>query len=187
MVNSASTRGIVTDGDLAANVASFARHLRAANLTPATQRAYLTGLDLLARFLANAVMDVGHTNGWRLDDVVPAAEIVGRIDAEFPLEPIAPAYRGEVARRYRDGAGEIGLIASVSQRSVATAPAPDYRPMVCCTPVSSPRPDITCAACCAPVPPIASLTHQSPASGAGGEIATRSSDLSPPPICRKSK
>ncbi len=62
-------------------------------------------------------MDVGHTNGWRLDDVVPAAEIVGHIDAEFPLEPIAPAYRGEVARRYRyrDGAGEIGLIASVSQ------------------------------------------------------------------------
>ncbi len=62
-------------------------------------------------------MDVGHTNGWRLEDVVPAAEIVGRIDAQFPLEPVAPAYRGEVARRYRyrDGAGEIGLIASVSQ------------------------------------------------------------------------
>jgi cyclic pyranopterin phosphate synthase len=62
-------------------------------------------------------MDVGHTNGWRLDDVVPAAELVAAIDAELPLEPVAPAYRGEVARRwrYRDGGGEIGLIASVTQ------------------------------------------------------------------------
>ena len=50
-------------------------------------------------------MDVGHTNGWRMDDVVPAAEIVGAIDAELPLEPVEPAYRGEVAERwrYRDG------------------------------------------------------------------------------------
>jgi GTP 3',8-cyclase len=62
-------------------------------------------------------MDVGATNGWRLDDVVPAAEIVAAIDAAFPLEAVEPAYRGEVARRwrYRDGAGEIGLIASVTQ------------------------------------------------------------------------
>jgi cyclic pyranopterin phosphate synthase len=62
-------------------------------------------------------MDVGHTNGWRLDDVVPAAEIVDTIAAEFPLEPVEPAYRGEVARRWRyaDGAGEIGVIASVTQ------------------------------------------------------------------------
>lgn len=62
-------------------------------------------------------MDVGHSNGWRLDEVVPAAEILKRIDVVFPLEPVAAAYRGEVARRYRyrDGAGEIGLIASVTQ------------------------------------------------------------------------
>jgi cyclic pyranopterin phosphate synthase len=62
-------------------------------------------------------MDVGHTNGWRLDDVVPAAEIVAAIEAEFPLAPVEPAYRGEVARRYRyaDGTGEIGVIASVTQ------------------------------------------------------------------------
>ena len=62
-------------------------------------------------------MDVGATNGWRLDDVVPAAEIVATIADEYPLEPIEPAYRGEVARRYRyaDGAGEIGVIASVTQ------------------------------------------------------------------------
>jgi len=62
-------------------------------------------------------MDVGHTNGWRLHDVVPAAELVAAIGAELPLEPVEPAYRGEVARRwrYRDGGGEIGLIASVTQ------------------------------------------------------------------------
>ena len=62
-------------------------------------------------------MDVGATNGWRLDDVVPAAEIVQRISAELPLEPAEPNYPGEVARRwrYRDGGGEIGVIASVTQ------------------------------------------------------------------------
>jgi cyclic pyranopterin phosphate synthase len=62
-------------------------------------------------------MDVGATNGWRMDDVVPAAEIVSTIGAEFPLEPVAAAYRGEVAERYRylDGAGEVGVIASVTQ------------------------------------------------------------------------
>jgi GTP 3',8-cyclase len=62
-------------------------------------------------------MDVGHTNGWRLDDVVPAEEIVRRIDAVWPLEPVAPKRADETARRfrYRDGAGEIGVIASVTQ------------------------------------------------------------------------
>jgi cyclic pyranopterin phosphate synthase len=62
-------------------------------------------------------MDVGHSNGWRLDDVVPAAEIVATIDAELPIEPAEPNYRGEVAKRwrYRDGGGEIGVIASVTQ------------------------------------------------------------------------
>ena len=62
-------------------------------------------------------MDVGHTNGWRLDDVVPAADIVAAIDAELPLEPLPPRYPGEVAERYRyrDGSGEIGVIASVTR------------------------------------------------------------------------
>ena len=61
-------------------------------------------------------MDVGHTNCWKLDDVVPANEIVARIHAKFPLEPLEPAYRGEVAKRFRylDGGGEIGVIASVT-------------------------------------------------------------------------
>ncbi len=62
-------------------------------------------------------MDVGTMNGWRMDDVVPAAEIVARIDAKLPLEPLQQNYFGEVARRYRyrDGSGEIGLITSVTQ------------------------------------------------------------------------
>jgi cyclic pyranopterin phosphate synthase len=62
-------------------------------------------------------MDVGTLNGWRLDEVVPAAEIVERIGAEMPLEAIPGNYHGEVALRYRyqDGSGEIGLIASVTK------------------------------------------------------------------------
>ena len=62
-------------------------------------------------------MDVGHTNGWRLDDVVPAAEIVALLDAAFGVEPVDASYRGEVAQRwrYRDGRGEVGVIASVTQ------------------------------------------------------------------------
>jgi cyclic pyranopterin phosphate synthase len=81
-------------------------------------------LDLAERFRGTGTtvrfieyMDVGHTNGWRLDDVLPAAEIVERIDERWPLEPVEPEYRGEVAQRYRyrDGAGEVGVISSVTQ------------------------------------------------------------------------
>jgi len=62
-------------------------------------------------------MDVGHSNGWRLDDVVSAAEILSIIHAEMPIEPVEPSYRGEVVGRWRycDGSGEIGVIASVTQ------------------------------------------------------------------------
>jgi GTP 3',8-cyclase len=76
---------------------------------------HFRGSGHIVRFIE--YMDVGHTNGWRLDDVVPAREIVDRVDAVFPLEPLEPNYRGEVARRWRyvDGAGEIGVIASVTQ------------------------------------------------------------------------
>ncbi len=76
---------------------------------------YFRGSGHILRFIE--YMDVGHTNGWRLDDVVPAAEIVAAIDADLPLEPLEPNYPGEVARRYRyaDGSGEIGVIASVTQ------------------------------------------------------------------------
>ena len=62
-------------------------------------------------------MDVGHTNGWRLDDVVPARKIIEQLDEAFGVEPLDPDYRGEVAQRwrYRDGSGEVGVIASVTQ------------------------------------------------------------------------
>ncbi len=62
-------------------------------------------------------MDVGNTNGWRMDDVVPAKEIIETINGEMPLEPIDPNYVGEVAERwrYKDGSGEIGVVASVTQ------------------------------------------------------------------------
>jgi len=76
---------------------------------------HFRGSGHVVRFIE--YMDVGHTNGWRMDDVVSAREIVQRIDAEFPLEAVEPGYRGEVAERWRyaDGAGEIGVIASVTQ------------------------------------------------------------------------
>jgi cyclic pyranopterin phosphate synthase len=76
---------------------------------------YFRGTGDTLRFIE--FMDVGATNGWRMDDVVPAAEILARVEAEFPLEPGAANYRGEVAKRwrYRDGRGEIGIIASVSE------------------------------------------------------------------------
>jgi GTP 3',8-cyclase len=62
-------------------------------------------------------MDVGHTNGWALEEVVPSAEVVAMVAAELPLEPLPPQYPGEVATRWRylDGGGEIGVISSVTQ------------------------------------------------------------------------
>jgi GTP 3',8-cyclase len=95
-VNVVVKRGLNED-----SVLPMARHFR--------------GTGVVLRFIE--YMDVGHTNGWRLDDVVPAAEIVAAIDAELPLEPVEPAYRGEVANRWRylDGSGEIGVISSVTQ------------------------------------------------------------------------
>ena len=62
-------------------------------------------------------MDVGNTNGWRMDHVLPSAQVLERLDAAFPLEPLEPSAPGETAERwrYRDGRGEIGLISSVTQ------------------------------------------------------------------------
>jgi cyclic pyranopterin phosphate synthase len=62
-------------------------------------------------------MDVGATNGWRMDEVLPSAQVIARIGAEFPLEPLEPGAPGETAERwrYRDGGGEIGVISSVTQ------------------------------------------------------------------------
>ena len=76
---------------------------------------YFKGTGMTLRFIE--FMDVGSTNGWRLDDVVPARDIVAMIDREMPIEPVQAGYRGEVAARYRyrDGGGEIGVISSVTQ------------------------------------------------------------------------
>ena len=76
---------------------------------------YFHGSGHVLRFIE--FMDVGTTNGWRLADVVPAQELLAAVDSALPLEPVGPAYRGEVARRYRyrDGGGEIGFITSVTQ------------------------------------------------------------------------
>ncbi len=95
-VNAVVKRG-VNDGD----VVALAEHFR--------------GSGHVLRFIE--YMDVGHTNGWRLDDVVPAEEIVRRIAERWPLEPVEAARPDETARRWRyaDGAGEIGVIASVTQ------------------------------------------------------------------------
>jgi cyclic pyranopterin phosphate synthase len=95
-INMVVKRGVNDD-----DVVAMARHFR--------------GSGHILRFIE--YMDVGTTNGWQMADVVSAAEIVERIDAELPLEPIDPNYVGEVADRYRyrDGAGEIGIIASVTR------------------------------------------------------------------------
>jgi len=81
---------------------------------------HFRGTGHVLRFIE--YMDVGATNGWSLDEVVPSAEIVETIDARFPLEPIAPAATGETAKRWRyaDGSGEIGVISSVTDAFCGT-------------------------------------------------------------------
>ncbi|MBI02289.1 MAG: GTP 3',8-cyclase MoaA [Chloroflexi bacterium] len=76
---------------------------------------YFKGTGAIVRFIE--FMDVGTKNGWELSQVFTSDEIIQTINAEFPLEPIEPNYKGEVARRYRyvDGSGEIGVISSVSK------------------------------------------------------------------------
>ncbi len=76
---------------------------------------HFKGTEHIVRFIE--YMDVGNLNGWQMDDVVTAAEILAQIDAEMPLHPVDPNYVGEVARRYKyaDGEGEIGIIASVTK------------------------------------------------------------------------
>jgi len=114
--------GKVLDGIDAAAAAGLAplkinmvvkRGLNEASVVPMARR--FKGSGHIVRFIE--YMDVGVTNGWAMSEVVPAAEIVRMIDAEMPLEAADPNYAGEVARRwrYRDGGGEIGVIASVTQ------------------------------------------------------------------------
>ena len=76
---------------------------------------HFRGSGAVLRFIE--YMDVGASNGWRMDEVLPSAEVIARIDAAFPLEPIESQLAGETAARwrYRDGGGEIGVISSVTQ------------------------------------------------------------------------
>jgi cyclic pyranopterin phosphate synthase len=76
---------------------------------------HFRGTGHIVRFIE--YMDVGTTNGWRMQDVVPGREVIERIGREWPIEPVTPNYFGEVAERwrYRDGAGEFGVITSVTQ------------------------------------------------------------------------
>jgi len=112
----------VVDGIAAAREAGLApikinmvvkRGLNESSILPMARWARETGAIL--RVIE--YMDVGHSNGWRMDDVVPAAEVVELIDREMPIELLPPNYEGEVALRWRygDGSGEVGLIASVTQ------------------------------------------------------------------------
>ena len=89
------------------------RGVNEASILPMARR--FRGPEFALRFIE--YMDVGNTNGWRMDDVIPAAEIIDCIRSEMQLEPVAQAYRGEVARRYRHaaGGGEIGVISSVTE------------------------------------------------------------------------
>jgi cyclic pyranopterin phosphate synthase len=86
-------------------------------------------LDMARHFRASGhivrfieFMDVGSTNGWRMDDVIASAEIVRRISEHFPLRPSDANYGGEVAQRWRylDGQGEVGVISSVTQAFCST-------------------------------------------------------------------
>ena len=76
---------------------------------------HFRGTDVIVRFIE--FMDVGATNGWQMEHVVPAREVIESIDAVFPIEPVDANYAGEVAKRwrYKDGAGEIGVITSISE------------------------------------------------------------------------
>src|SRR5882672_5097710 len=81
---------------------------------------YFKGSGHIVRFIE--FMDVGHTNGWRMNDVIPSADIVRMVGDKMPLEPVEPNYRGEVAERWRylDGSGEVGVISSVTQAFCGT-------------------------------------------------------------------
>jgi cyclic pyranopterin phosphate synthase len=89
------------------------RGVNDSSIVPLARR--FRGTGHILRFIE--FMDVGATNGWRMDDVVPAAEIVATLGREFPVAPLDANYAGEVAERWRylDGAGEFGVIASVTQ------------------------------------------------------------------------
>ncbi|MDP2760467.1 MAG: GTP 3',8-cyclase MoaA [Sideroxyarcus sp.] len=112
----------VLDGIAAAQAAAFEqikinmvvkRGVNEQDIVPMAEHFRHSGVEL--RFIE--FMDVGSSNGWRMDEVVPAHEMLARVSARYPLQAIEPDYAGEVAARWRytDGGGEIGVIAAVTQ------------------------------------------------------------------------
>ncbi|ANQ84774.1 molybdenum cofactor biosynthesis protein A [Azoarcus olearius] len=97
---------VVKRGTNDQDIEAMARHFR--------------GSGNILRFIE--FMDVGSSNGWKMDEVLPSREVIARIDRLFPLEPIDPNYEGEVAERwrYKDGSGEVGVISSVTQAFCGT-------------------------------------------------------------------
>ncbi|MHA6693167.1 GTP 3',8-cyclase MoaA [Homoserinimonas sp. A520] len=92
---------VVKKGQNDQDIVAMARHFK--------------GTPFVLRFIE--FMDVGTTNGWKLDEVVPSSEVIQRIDAVFPLVPVAPTYPGDTSKRWRyaDGSGEVGVISSVTE------------------------------------------------------------------------
>jgi cyclic pyranopterin phosphate synthase len=92
---------VVKKGQNDQDIVAMARHFK--------------GTPFVLRFIE--FMDVGTTNGWKLDEVVPSSEVIRRISEEFPLVPVPPTYAGETSKRWRyaDGSGEIGVISSVTE------------------------------------------------------------------------
>jgi cyclic pyranopterin phosphate synthase len=167
-VNMVVKRGVNED-----SIVPMARHFR--------------GSGHILRFIE--FMDVGQTNGWRMDDVVPAAEILGRVHAAFPLEAVEPNYAGEVAGRWRylDGAGEVGVIARSRARSAAAAPGRGSRPTARSTPACSPPAAITCAMSCVRGPRTRTWPTPCAACGNGARIGIPRSARPRPNDCPRSK
>ncbi len=97
---------VIKRGQNDQDIVSMARHFK--------------GSPYILRYIE--YMDVGSSNGWKMDEVVPSSEVIARINAELPLEEVAPNYKGEtsVRWRYRDGSGEVGVISSVTQSFCGT-------------------------------------------------------------------
>ncbi len=113
---------------------------------------HFKGSGHILRFIE--FMDVGHTNGWGMGQVVPSRELVTRINAVFPIEPADPNYAGEVAERwrYKDGSGEVGFISSVTRHFARTVRARAFPRKVRSILVCSPPREPICATSFAMVP-----------------------------------
>jgi molybdenum cofactor biosynthesis enzyme MoaA len=132
---------------------------------------HFRGTGIVLRFIE--YMDVGATNGWKMDEVLPSAEVVRRLHEVFPLEALDATAPGETAERwaYRDGAGEIGVISSVTQAFCGTCNRARLSTEGQLYPACSPPRATTCAACCAAAPPMRTSRPPSATSGRAAPTA----------------